>query len=1285
MKNFSTIPRMKRMFVAALLLAMGFTFSESTSQCVTPPSGLVSWWPGEGNANDIIASNHGTLQNGVSFAPGKVGNAFSFDGVDDGISILKSSDLNLGAGDFTITAWVKFTADFPGSGDVEIFLNYAGINYYSLMIEADGERAAVGFRDGNSNHIRLVGTTSLNDGQWHFLTGLRNGTTGLIYVDGILEGSTTNPAMGSINTGTCLYARIGAAHSGPGHCTSPSSNLSEPHFNGLIDELDLYNRPLSAAEVAAIYNAGSTGKCTNLPPVCVNPPSGLVSWWRSENDANDFTSGNNGTLINGATFSPGKVGQAFSFDGVDDYVIIASSANLTLTSAVSVELWFNASSQAANQVLASRVDGVGQGWQVDYTANGGMNFWIGTGGIWARASTSSPSSNTWHHVAGTWDGSIIRLYVDGVEVNSTAKTGAISASATEITIGTYNADLTAGYFKGLIDEVDIYNRALSASEIQAIYNAGSAGKCNNTPPPVCVNPPSGLVSWWPGDEDANDMEDGNNGSLMNGATFATGNVGQAFMLDGTNDYVEIPDNSNLTPSSITLDAWVKPDVVSGNPPIVSKYNSNNPSVNGVSWVLLMFASGQVRFVVYQDAAGNIARGIDTDNAVLSTGIWQHVAATFDLATQEIKIYVNGIEVPSTLISGASSTITSIADSNTPVRIGTFVNSLGNFDAFWGGLIDEVDIYNRALSASEIQAIYNAGSAGKCTNTPPPVCVNPPSGLVSWWPGDDNANDIQSSNYGTLQNGATFAAGKVGQAFSFDGVDDFVRIEDNSNLRLGTGEITFDAWIKASPSNTFRAIAAKVGLTFPFPGYALRIADDNKVEFFAVDCATGSCGFSGPGGGGSRQPVRSISVVADNTFHHVAGVRRSDGTLEIYVDGVLENTRLEPLRNTDSADPFTIGEIDAVGPEQPFNGLIDEVDIYNRALSASEIQSIYNAGSAGKCKECTPPEVSITGDDPVCPNSTHPYTANTNAANPTFAWSVTGGTIDGDNTGNSVSVIAGDAGTMTVSVEVNDGATNCSNSVTQEVTVEDTEAPVITAAAPASLWPPNHKYVTINLSQCVVAVSDNCADLATSNVIISKVTSDEPEDAPGGGDGNTANDIVIASDCKSAQLRSERQGSGNGRVYTIHLSVSDGNNGNTGTATCTVTVPKSQNGNPAVDDSPIYTVGSSCGSGASKLSQQDFMQETLPEGYALEQNYPNPFNPSTSIAFSVKEAGVVQLSIYNLHGQEVRTLINGQMNVGFHSVSWDGKDNNGQILPSGVYLYKLRVNGFTQTRKMTSMK
>ena len=133
--------------------------------------------------------------------------------------------------------------------------------------------------------------------------------------------------------------------------------------------------------------------------------------------------------------------------------------------------------------------------------------------------------------------------------------------------------------------------------------------------------------------------------------------------------------------------------------------------------------------------------------------------------------------------------------------------------------------------------------------------------------------------------------------------------------------------------------------------------------------------------------------------------------------------------------------------------------------------------------------------------------------------------------------------------------------TRTVNVVGTTPPVIIVADPISFWPANHKYVTIAITQSVIAVTDACAgNINVNNVIIISVSSDEPEDVTGGGDGNTTEDIVIADDCQSVQVRRERQGSGNGRVYTIELAV-----------------PKSQNGNPAIDDDPIYTVVSKCGS------------------------------------------------------------------------------------------------------------
>jgi CSLREA domain-containing protein len=147
-----------------------------------------------------------------------------------------------------------------------------------------------------------------------------------------------------------------------------------------------------------------------------------------------------------------------------------------------------------------------------------------------------------------------------------------------------------------------------------------------------------------------------------------------------------------------------------------------------------------------------------------------------------------------------------------------------------------------------------------------------------------------------------------------------------------------------------------------------------------------------------------------------------------------------------------------------------------------------------------------------------------------------------------------------------------------VTVTDTERPQITLnPATIQLWPPNHSYQTVRVAELVTGVTDNCdRSVGIGNVVIAGVSSDEPENSGGDGDGNTVNDIVMAADCKSVQLRRERDENLNGRVYTIVLQVKDVSN-NVRTVTKTVTVPINQSGLPAqLGPGTGYSVTSSCG-------------------------------------------------------------------------------------------------------------
>jgi hypothetical protein len=229
---------------------------------------------------------------------------------------------------------------------------------------------------------------------------------------------------------------------------------------------------------------------------CTPPPDGMVAWWPADDeDASDISgNGNDGTAVGAVTFPTGKVGKTFSFSG--GWVSVPGNTSLEPT-AVTVDAWVrrNGYPGGARYIVGKGGTGCSHSSYALYTGSAcpaPLSFYVAVpsgGSPW----TCSPGAVTdiydgeWHHIAGTYDGTRVHLYVDGVEQGiGTLTSGSIAYGlpATELLIGQYPGTCSLP-FPGEVDEVEVFNRALNLGEIQAIYNAGSAGKCKG--PTILVN------------------------------------------------------------------------------------------------------------------------------------------------------------------------------------------------------------------------------------------------------------------------------------------------------------------------------------------------------------------------------------------------------------------------------------------------------------------------------------------------------------------------------------------------------------------------------------------------------------------------------------------------------------------------------------------------------------------------------------------------------------------------------------------------------------------------------
>lgn len=487
------------------------------------------------------------------------------------------------------------------------------------------------------------------------------------------------------------------------------------------------------------------------------------------------------------------------------------------------------------------------------------------------------------------------------------------------------------------------------------------GRSVNNPPRSCIQPPSHLVAWWPLDEDegdtAFDLVAGNNGRLAGGPARVSGIVDLGLSFDRLDDYVQVPDGSLLDVGTgdFSIDAWVQTASGTGVRVLLDK---RSPEPTGYS---LFISFGRLGLQLAQ--GGTYANYVS--NAFVATGQPVHVAVTVDRDQADgIRFYLNGGEVLPRFDPRPYRNLS--LDNSSPLRLGarSFAKT-----GFWEGLLDEVELFNRALLPGEVSAISGAQSSGKCK------CRRPDCSLVAWWPFDetagtlaaDIAGDASGPHDGVIE-GPDPVVGRVGGALLFNGQGDLVRVSSVGGLSIDLvkpSAFSVDAWIRTSAAG-FQPIVTKAR---PHPldlgsiGYQLFLGDGSPG--FLVTAITGSGAVTMAGGTCSACPD-----LADGKWHlvgatviHDAGGRNVE--VRLYVDGLLVETfPAQDLKGSAEGGDLLIGAL-LERPAHFFEGNIDEVEIFDHALVQADLSAFFAAAGAGKCKAAVPARTCGLGG-PACP-------------------------------------------------------------------------------------------------------------------------------------------------------------------------------------------------------------------------------------------------------------------------------------------------------------------------------
>lgn len=804
------------------------------------------------------------------------------------VEMANTSTATITGNQITLSVWIKPNTIKASGQDVILWKNDED---YDLR-----------FTNGNLRFnllgIGAITYSGLTTNTWYHIVAVYNGSTQKIYVNGV-EVASAN-ATGSLTSDGGIV-RIGR------------DDGADRYFNGLIDEVKIYPYARSANQIASDYLGGTQGSSTVLGSASeVNLSNGLVGYWKMDESSWNGTSGEvkdtSGNANHGAvggtpiaSISNGKFGNAGLVDGSGNYISISDSSSISPTAQVTVAgwVWVNSYSGSYARIISKSLS-----YDLHmYTYAGGEGRLEWDLRLPSETDTQTPTTaklslNRWHHVAATYDGSSTGIYIDGVKVASrTGLSGSISDNTNPLRFG------GTGSFDGKVDDFRVYNRALSPSEVSQLYNFA--------PKPVAY--------WDFEDSSGNSVIDKSGNGLTGtwsgtGTHWTTGKYGKGAILNGSDDQISMGDPASglLEPGlgNFSYCFWIKTTATSGQPVGKGTWGYS-------AWGTYMKSEGKLTFEMKM--TNPPGSNFTATTAVINDDQWHHVCASIDRSST-MSVYTDGVYTSSVSITAASAQDFSNSAS--------FVIGNGNPGRF-NGSIDEVKYYNYARTPKQIIEDMNAGH---------PVGGSPIGSQIGYWKFDEGygttAHDVSPQKIDGTLSGTTKPSwsnsGKFGKALSFDGSSSYVALGNISAYKTDNKTISF--WAK--PSTAF-------GTTTP-------VLSSSGANWYAGFSSTGMMMTSHSVSAGSQQVTYSnANAYTANEWHYYAytfNVAGSNVDISFYVDGKLNKTVSYTTGYSASyGSSFILGAFSS--SSFYYSGLLDEVKIYNSALTAEEIKIDYNRNAA----------------------------------------------------------------------------------------------------------------------------------------------------------------------------------------------------------------------------------------------------------------------------------------------------------------------------------------------------